>query len=82
VENTNNDKATTPAPELTQPVEPVYSSLIIRIEYSLEEPRNGVVFVQKDEEIAPYVSITIAKPDIFFYLTCHHLIAIKSCIYC
>lgn len=45
--------------EPAEPVEPTYSSLVIRIEYTLEDPRNGVVFVQKDEEIAPYVSLSI-----------------------
>lgn len=37
-------------------IEPVFASLIIRIEYTLENPRNGIVFVQQNDEIAPYVS--------------------------
>ncbi|KAG1450870.1 hypothetical protein G6F46_007102 [Rhizopus delemar] len=37
-------------------IEPVFASLIIRIEYTLENPRNGIVFVQQNDEIAPYRS--------------------------
>ncbi|KAI8335273.1 hypothetical protein EDC96DRAFT_469660 [Choanephora cucurbitarum] len=40
----------------TEPIEPTFRPLIIRIQYTLEDPRNGVVFVQKDNEIAPYRS--------------------------
>ncbi|KAG1173845.1 hypothetical protein G6F70_005514 [Rhizopus microsporus] len=36
--------------------EPVYAFLTVRIEYTLEDPRNGIVYVQKDDEIAPYRS--------------------------
>lgn len=35
----------------------------------MEEPRNGVVFVQKDEEIAPYV-----REKQIFALTPFHLL--------
>lgn len=59
--STTATTATTATSETTEPLEPIYSSLVIRIEYTLEEPRNGVVFVQKDEEIAPYVSIDNKK---------------------
>ncbi|RCI03150.1 hypothetical protein CU098_000195, partial [Rhizopus stolonifer] len=40
-----------PAAEST---EPNYEPIVIQIQYTLEDPRNGVVFVQKDNETAPY----------------------------
>ncbi|KAG1447372.1 hypothetical protein G6F56_009283 [Rhizopus delemar] len=36
-------------------IEPVFAPITIRIEYTLDDPQNGVVFVQKDDEIAPHV---------------------------
>lgn len=53
--STNADKST-PAPETTAEIQPAYQQLVVRIDYTLEDPRNGVVFVQKDDEIAPYRS--------------------------
>ncbi|OAC99282.1 hypothetical protein MUCCIDRAFT_116414, partial [Mucor lusitanicus CBS 277.49] len=44
------------ATTLPEQVEPTYNTIVIRIEYTLEDPRNGVVYVQKDDEIAPYRS--------------------------
>ncbi|KAI8088239.1 hypothetical protein BDF21DRAFT_378346 [Thamnidium elegans] len=55
VESSDPEKPTLTT-EPAEPVEPTYSSLVIRIEYTLDDPRNGVVFVQKDDEIAPYRS--------------------------
>lgn len=51
-------EGSTPAAAATIPeeIEPTYNTIVIRIEYTLEDPRNGVVYVQKDEEIAPYRS--------------------------
>ncbi|KAK4514480.1 erg10, acetyl-CoA C-acetyltransferase [Mucor velutinosus] len=46
----------TTAPPQPEEVEPTYNTIVIRIEYTLEDPRNGVVYVQKDDEIAPYRS--------------------------
>lgn len=43
-------------PPQPEQVEPTYNTIVIRIEYTLEDPRNGVVYVQKDDEIAPYRS--------------------------
>ncbi|EPB84066.1 hypothetical protein HMPREF1544_09197 [Mucor circinelloides 1006PhL] len=51
--STSATTATAPNPE---EVEPTYNTIVIRIEYTLEDPRNGVVYVQKDDEIAPYRS--------------------------
>ncbi|KAI8636070.1 hypothetical protein BD408DRAFT_377484 [Parasitella parasitica] len=48
-----NTANTTTIPE---DAEPTYNTIVIRIEYTLEDPRNGVVYVQKDDEIAPYRS--------------------------
>lgn len=56
--------------EPTEPVEPTYSSLVIRVEYTLDDPRNGVVFVQKDDEIAPYVSFLC----VYFFVCAYLLI--------
>jgi transcription initiation factor TFIID subunit 2 len=53
-------RGTTPSNTTPQPAEestePIYNTITVRIEYTLEDPRNGVVFVQKDDEIAPYRS--------------------------
>jgi transcription initiation factor TFIID subunit 2 len=47
---------TTPQSAAEEVIEPIYNTIIVRVEYTLEDPRNGVVFVQKDDEIAPYRS--------------------------
>jgi hypothetical protein len=66
--------------ETTEPPQPIYTSLVVRIEYTLEDPRNGVVFVQKDDEIAPYVSLGWLFNRMMINLI--FFIALKSCIYC
>ena len=57
----DNDKSTPAPPEVEAPPQPTFASLVVRIEYTLEDPRNGVVFVQKDDEIAPYVRCVMEK---------------------
>ncbi|KAG1474498.1 hypothetical protein G6F56_000326 [Rhizopus delemar] len=47
-------------------IEPIFAPLFIRIEYTLENPRNGIVYVQKDDEIAPYVSVIMCTWDMEF----------------
>ncbi|KAF7727505.1 hypothetical protein EC973_007483 [Apophysomyces ossiformis] len=45
---------TTPIPTMSPP--PSYAPLTIRIDYILENPRYGVMFVEKDDDVAPYRS--------------------------
>lgn len=35
---------------------PSFAPVVIRIDYELENPRNGLIFVDPDEVVAPYVS--------------------------
>lgn len=49
----NNDKST----NSNEPNIPSYAPIVIRIDFKLEDPRAGIVFVEPEDEIAPYVSL-------------------------
>jgi hypothetical protein len=38
---------------------PSYAPIVIRIDFKLEDPRAGIVFVEPDDDIAPYVSLFV-----------------------
>ncbi|KAI9279295.1 hypothetical protein BY458DRAFT_502620 [Sporodiniella umbellata] len=40
--------------EIVPKSEPMFAPIVIKIEYSVRDPQNGVVFVQKDEEMTPH----------------------------
>lgn len=41
----------------TSQTTPSFAPVVIRIDYELENPRNGLIFVDPDEVVAPYVSV-------------------------
>ncbi|KAI8141998.1 hypothetical protein BJV82DRAFT_616718 [Fennellomyces sp. T-0311] len=50
----HDDTATPDKPTASLPPTPTYAPITVRIEYTLENPRTGLIFVDPDENVAPY----------------------------
>ena len=46
---------------------PTFAPITIRVEYTLENPRTGLIFVDPDELVAPYVKLYISLFFFFFF---------------
>ena len=66
---------------------PSFAPVVIRIDYELENPRNGLIFVDPDEVVAPFVSrnthldhLKISSNHIHFSVTTIYIPLINRCL--